>query len=361
MTRRILVTGGAGYVGSHTCKALAAAGYEPVAYDDLSQGHRWAVKWGPLVVGDIADGPLLRDTLRQFDIAATVHFAAHAYVGESMGAPRKYFANNVAGTLALLDAMLDCGVARLVFSSSCATYGLPRALPIAEDHPQQPVSPYGASKLMVENVLGWYGHAYGLGHVSLRYFNAAGADEAGEIGETHEPETHLIPLAIAAAQGRVERLSVYGSDYDTPDGTAVRDYVHVADLADAHVAALDGLFDGMASGAYNLGTGTGHSIRAVVRAVETVAGHAVPTEDCDRRPGDPAALVASAERARPALGWQPRRSDLSTIVETAWRWHESQSAAELDPRNPEKYRTRRTRNTSRPTGTGKSAGAGGQA
>jgi UDP-arabinose 4-epimerase len=323
MTKRILVTGGAGYVGSHACKALAAAGYEPVVYDNLSEGRRWAVRWGPLVVGDIADGELLRQTLRRFEIGAAMHFAAHAYVGESMEAPRKYFANNVAGTLSLLDAMLDCGVGRLVFSSSCATYGLPRELPIAEDHPQEPVSPYGASKLMVETMLGWYGQAYGLGHVSLRYFNAAGADEAGEIGEAHDPETHLVPLAIAAAQGRIDRLSIFGADYDTPDGTAIRDYVHVSDLADAHVAALGGLFEGMASGSYNLGTGRGHSIREVVREVEAVSGRPVPTADCDRRPGDPPALVASAERAQSALGWQPRRSDLRTIVETAWRWHES--------------------------------------
>ncbi|HEX2255998.1 MAG TPA: UDP-glucose 4-epimerase GalE [Afifellaceae bacterium] len=335
MGKRILVTGGAGYVGSHACKALAAAGYEPVVYDNLSQGHRWAVKWGPLVVGDIADGALLRRTLRRFDIGAVMHFAAHAYVGESMAAPRKYFANNVAGTLSLLDAMLDCGVSRLVFSSSCATYGLPRELPIAEDHPQQPVSPYGASKLMVENMLGWYGQAYGLAHVSLRYFNAAGTDEAGEIGEAHHPETHLIPLAIAAAQGRIARLTVFGTDYDTPDGTAIRDYVHVADLADAHVKALDGLLGGMASCAFNLGTGRGHSIREVVSAVEAVAGRRIPTEDCDRRPGDPPALVASAERAASALGWRPRRSDLTTIVETAWRWDESrryEAAESLDRR-----------------------------
>ena len=326
MSKRVLVTGGAGYVGSHACKALSAAGYEPVVLDNLSQGHHWAVKWGPLVVGDIADDRLLRRTLKRFDVGAVMHFAAHAYVGESVTAPRKYFANNVAGTLGLLDAMLDCGVGRLVFSSTCATYGLPRRLPIAEDHPREPVSPYGASKLMVETILGSYGHAYGLAHVSLRYFNAAGADEAGEIGEAHDPETHLIPLAIAAAQGRIDRLTVFGTDYDTPDGTAIRDYIHVADLADAHVKALDGLFDGMASGAFNLGTGSGHSIRVVVREVEAVSGRTVPTEDCDRRPGDPPALVASAGRAASALGWRPRRSDLRTIVQTAWRWHEGGDA-----------------------------------
>src|SRR5262249_18884224 len=256
----VLVTGGAGYIGSHTCKALAHAGYTPGVLDDLSAGHRWAVKWGPLVVGDIADPALVTKALKRFNIRAAVHFAAHAYVGESVEQPRKYFDNNVSRSLALLDALLDAGVDKLVFSSSCATYGIPSELPIGEDHPQSPINPYGASKLFVENILNWYEQAYRLRYTNLRYFNAAGADPDGEIGEDHTPETHLIPLVIAAAQGRKSTFEIFGTDYDTADGTAVRDYVHVCDLATAHVKALDRLLAGGASASVNLGTGRGHSI-----------------------------------------------------------------------------------------------------
>ena len=237
----ILVTGGAGYIGSHTCKQLAAAGYLPVVLDNLVQGHQWAVKWGPLIVGDISDSELVRRTVREFDIKTVIHFAAHAYVGESVQDPRKYFRNNVSSTLVFLDALLDSGVDNVVFSSSCATYGIPDKLPINEDHPQQPINPYGVSKLMIENVLRWYGKAYGLRSVSLRYFNAAGADPEGEIGEDHSPETHLIPLVIAAAQGKIPEIEIFGTDYDTKDGTAVRDYIHVCDLAAAHVEAVSHL------------------------------------------------------------------------------------------------------------------------
>jgi UDP-arabinose 4-epimerase len=321
---KILVTGGAGYIGSHTCKALAAAGYAPVVLDDLSTGHRWAVNWGPLVVGDMTDRELVARTLKRFNVNAVVHFAAHAYVGDSVGQPRKYFNNNVTKTLALLDTLLDSGVDKVVFSSSCATYGIPRALPIHEDHPQDPINPYGASKLFVEKVLHSYRRAYGMRYMVLRYFNAAGADPDGAIGEDHTPETHLIPLVIAAAQGRNSAIEIYGTDYDTRDGTAVRDYVHVSDLAIAHVKALDRLFGGGESVSVNLGTGRGHSVRNVISAVEAVSRLPVPVIACPRRAGDPPELIADPRLAQSLLGWRPMASDLQTIVKTAWKWHQSQ-------------------------------------
>jgi UDP-arabinose 4-epimerase len=323
MRLKILVTGGAGYIGSHTCKALAAAGYAPVVLDDLSAGHDWAVRWGPLLAGDVADRALVMKTLKRFNVQAVIHFAAHGYVGESVQNPRKYFDNNVRKTLALLDTLLDAGVDKLVFSSSCATYGIPRELPIAEDHPQNPINPYGASKLFVENVLNWYEQAYRLRYANLRYFNAAGADPDGEIGEDHTPETHLIPLVIAAAQGRKSAIEVFGTDYDTADGTAVRDYVHVCDLATAHVKALDRLLTGGASASVNLGTGRGHSIRDVISAVEAVSRRTVPVVEGRRRPGDPPALIANPRLGQSLLGWKPLKSDLHTIVQTAWKWHQS--------------------------------------
>jgi UDP-glucose-4-epimerase GalE len=319
--KHILVTGGAGYVGSHACKRLAAAGFVPVVIDSLSQGHRWAVKWGPLIVGDIADQGLVRGTIHRYGIRAVMHFAALAYVGESMQKPRAYFRNNVSNTLSLLETALDAGIDKVIFSSTCATYGDPIALPITEEHPQKPVNPYGASKLMVENVLHWYRRAYGLEYASLRYFNAAGADADGEIGEDHAPETHLIPLVIAAAQGRVPAVEIFGTDYDTADGTAIRDYIHVTDLAAAHVAALEYLIGGGESVSVNFGTGRGHSIREVVSAVERIGGIKVPVREADRRPGDPAVLIAEASRARAVLGWRPQSSELSDIIGTAWNWH----------------------------------------
>jgi len=322
MSLHILVTGGAGYIGSHTCKALAAAGYTPVALDDLTSGHRWAVRWGPLVVGDIADAGLVKRTIKEHDIRAALHFAAHAYVGESVENPRKYFHNNVAKGLALLDALLDAGIGKLVFSSTCATYGIPHKLPIAEDHPQSPVNPYGVSKLFIEHALTWYERAYDLRFASLRYFNAAGADRAGEIGEVHTPETHIIPLTIFAAQGRMPAIEIFGTDYDTADGTAVRDYVHVGDLANAHVKALDYLLSGGASASINLGTGRGHSIRDVIAAVERVSAKKVPVIEGARRSGDPPALVADPRLGQSLLGWKPMESDLETIVGTAWAWHQ---------------------------------------
>ncbi len=317
----VLVTGGAGYIGSHTCKALATAGYRPIVVDDLTTGHKWAVRWGPLAISDIADRARVANVLQQFDIDAVIHFAAHAYVGESMRQPQKYFDNNVARTLALLDTLLQWGVSKFVFSSSCATYGLPRELPISEDHPQAPINPYGASKLFVEKVLYWYEQAHGLRHVNLRYFNAAGADPDGEIGEQHDPETHLIPLVIAAAQGAKPAVEIFGTDYETPDGTAVRDYIHVCDLAAAHVCALDYLVDGGQSASVNLGAGRGHSIRAVISAVEAVSGAAVPVVEGPRRAGDPPALIADPRLAERLLGWTAQHSDLETIVQSAWRWH----------------------------------------
>jgi len=322
MRLNILVAGGAGYIGSHTCKALVAAGYTPVVLDDLSTGHDWAVKWGPLVVGDIADRALVLKTLKNYDVQAVIHFAAHAYVGESLEQPRKYFANNVTKTLSLFDALLDAGVDKVVFSSSCATYGVPHVLPIAEDHPQSPINPYGASKLFVENILKWYALAYRLHYVSLRYFNAAGADPDGELGEDHTPETHIIPLVIAAAQGKRSAIEIYGADYDTKDGTAVRDYIHVCDLATAHVKALDHLIASRHSICVNLGTGRGHSIRDIISAVEAVSRRIVPVIEGPRRVGDPPALIANPERGQSLWGWQPLHSDLHTIVRTAWEWHQ---------------------------------------
>lgn len=322
----ILVTGGAGYIGSHTCKALAAAGYLPVTIDNLVYGHEWAVKWGPFERGDVGDSDFLRDIIRRHRIAAVVHFAAYAYVGESMTEPGKYFRNNVINSLSLLEAMHASGVKNLVFSSTCATYGVPEQIPIGEDHPQHPVNPYGESKLFVERAMQWYGQAHGLRSVALRYFNAAGADPDGEIGEDHDPETHLIPLTIAAALGQGPSLRIFGTDYPTPDGTAIRDYVHVTDLASAHVKALEYLQRGGESTALNLGTGTGHSVREVVAAVERASSRTVPTLESPRRPGDPPQLVAAPGRTREVLGWQPLFSDIDTIVSTALRWHEGVSA-----------------------------------
>jgi UDP-arabinose 4-epimerase len=317
---RVLVTGGAGFIGSHTCKALACAGWEPVVLDDLSMGHRGAVRWGPFIHGNVGNRGLLRQVMAEYRIEGVIHFAAHAYVGESVSEPRKYFHNNVTNTLALLDAMMDVGVERIVFSSTCATYGLPESLPIGEDHPQRPVNPYGESKLFVERILQAYGHAYGLRWTGLRYFNAAGADPDGELGEDHDPETHLIPLVIHAAFGHRPWIDVFGTDYKTSDGTAIRDFIHVTDLADAHVRALRHLRNGGESLALNLGTGTGYSVREVIATVERVGRCSVPVREAPPRPGDPPALVADARRAQSVLGWHPRYADLDVMVGTAWDW-----------------------------------------
>ena len=317
----VLVTGGAGYVGSHACKALALAGYTPVTYDNLECGHEWAVKWGPFERGELADNNRLAAVMRSYRPAAVMHFAAYAYVGESMADPARYYRNNVFGTLALLEAMLECDVARIVFSSSCAVYGVPESVPIREDHAQNPINPYGAGKAAVERMLRDFDAAYGLRSVSLRYFNAAGADPGGEIGEAHEPETHLIPLVLDAALGRRADVAVFGDDYDTPDGTCIRDYVHVTDLAEAHVRAVKFLLAGGNSGSFNLGNGRGHSVMEVIAAARRVTAREITVSVGPRRPGDPPSLVSTADFAKRVLEWTPRRTSLETQIADAWRWH----------------------------------------
>jgi len=318
---RVLVTGGAGYIGSHAAKALAKAGHEPLVLDNLSSGHRWAVKWGRLFDWDLADAAKLPQLLEKEQVEAVLHFAASLLVGESVQKPRKYYWNNVVNTLHLLDAMLEAGVKRIVFSSSAATYGNPQKVPIPEDHPKEPVNPYGETKLAMERALQWYGNAYGLKWVALRYFNAAGADPDGELGESHDPEEHLIPLTLKAALGQRQHVEIYGTDYPTPDGTAVRDYIHVTDLADAHVRALDYLANGGKSRALNLGTGHGYSVREVISAAGKLSSHFVPFREGPRRAGDPPVLVADARHAATALGWKPQHSELETIIRHAWNWH----------------------------------------
>lgn len=318
---RVLITGGAGYIGSHTAKALARAGVEPVVYDNLSTGHSWAVKWGPLIEADLCDYQALKQAVEQYDITAVIHFAAHAYVGESVRDPRRYFLNNVINTLNLLNVLLDAGIGRIIFSSSCAIYGIPNSIPILEDHPKVPVNPYGESKLFIERALDWYGRAYNLRWASLRYFNAAGADPDGELGEVHDPETHVLPLVIQTAMGKRGTVEVFGVDYPTADGTCIRDYIHVSDLAEAHVIALQHILSNAESFSVNLGTGRGISVREMVAAVERLAGVAINLRPAPRRPGDPAVLVADSSRAQELLGWRPNFSTLETIISTAWRWH----------------------------------------
>jgi UDP-glucose-4-epimerase GalE len=319
----ILVSGGAGYIGSHAARALRRSGYEVVLYDNLSTGFRRLAHGFELVEGDIADEARLRPVLARVD--AVMHFAAHAYVGESVENPRKYFRNNVLGALSLLNSALDAGIRRFVFSSSCAVYGIPEQIPIAERTPREPVNPYGASKLFFENALQAYSRAYGLRSVSLRYFNAAGAEysenDSGEIGEMHDPETHLIPLALAASTANGPELLVYGSDYPTPDGTCVRDYIHVNDLADAHVRALQHLEEDGDSLAINLGTGRGHSVLEVIQAAENASGRPVRRKIGPRRPGDPPVLVADPAKAQRVLGWTAQRN-LADIVASAWSWRQ---------------------------------------
>ncbi|MBC8063830.1 MAG: UDP-glucose 4-epimerase GalE [Chlorobia bacterium] len=317
----ILVTGGAGYIGSHTAKALAESGYRPVVLDNLFRGHRSAVRYGPFVEADIRDSEAVRQTIRDHKIEAIVHFAALAYVGESVEQPGLYFSNNVEGFRTVLQMAAEEGVGKVVFSSSCTTYGNPDRVPIDESCPQSAVSPYGDTKLIGEGLLRWFEDAYGIRSVALRYFNAAGADPDGELGEDHDPETHLIPNAILAAMGRKPTLSLFGADYPTRDGTNERDYVHVADLASAHVASLQYLHDGGSSTAMNLGSETGSTVREVIAMVEAVSGQTVPVVEGPRRPGDAVALYASANMARSVLGWHPKHSDLKTICETAWQWH----------------------------------------
>jgi UDP-glucose-4-epimerase GalE len=320
--RTVLVTGGAGYIGSHAAKALSRAGYRVVVFDNLVAGHRGAVKYGDFVEGDISDTGAVAEALDRHEIGAVMHFAAYLDVGESVREPAKYYRNNVVGALSLLEAMARRSVPSLVFSSTCATYGEPTSTPIAETHPQRPINTYGETKLAVERAFPHFERAHGLHAVSLRYFNAAGADPEGEIGEDHDPEIHIIPRAIDAATGG-RGLQVFGDDYPTPDGTCLRDYVHVTDLADAHVRALESLADTGRSAAYNLGTGVPRSVRQVIDAVERVSGRPVPWMLAPRRPGDPAVLYASPDKAHAELGWKPLYSDMDSIVGTAWAWHRS--------------------------------------
>ena len=319
----VLLVGGAGYIGSHVSRLLRRRGYEVLIYDNLSTGYAFLAGGSELVVGEIADGAALDKVLKRVD--AVMHFAAHAYVGESVQNPRKYFHNNVEAALVLLNAVVDAGAKYLVFSSSCAVYGVPASIPITEDTPRQRINPYGASKMFFENALEAYDQAYGLRYVSLRYFNAAGADESGTIGEIHVPETHVIPLALAAAAGFVPEFRIYGNNYPTPDGTCIRDYVHVSDLAEAHVLALEHLLHGRSSLQLNLGTGHGYSIRQVLDAIKEVTDNDVPVRISPRRPGDPAELVADPSRAKAVLGWKATRS-LHDIVATAWNWTQQLAA-----------------------------------
>ncbi len=323
---KVLVTGGAGYIGSHACKALAASGHEPVAFDNLSEGHRWAVKWGPLEEGDITDPTRLAEVFNSHRPEAVMHFAARAYVGESVTDPERYYRNNVVGTLGLLGAMRRAGVSRFVFSSTCATYGVPLRTPIAEDHPQDPVNPYGRSKLAVEHILRDYACAYGLKAIALRYFNAAGADPDGEIGEAHEPETHLIPLVLGAAAKAEQAITIFGEDYETADGTCIRDYTHVADLAAAHVLALEKLVTCAGFDAYNLGTGLGLSVREVIDVAQQVTGRSIRALVGPRRPGDPPILVADGSLAQRELGWRPAHSSPNEMVRSAWTWMTSRAS-----------------------------------
>ncbi len=320
---RILVVGGAGYIGSFMCKYLAQKGYKPIVLDSLERGHRASVRWGPLYEGCLSDAELLGEIFGRHEIAAVMHFAAYCYVGESVEKPPMYYRNNVANTLALLETMVAHNVRRFIFSSTCATYGEPVEIPITEDHPQHPINPYGRTKLMVEWMLRDFQTAHGLGFTALRYFNAAGADPEGELGEDHRPETHLIPLVLQTALGQRDRVAVFGRDYPTRDGTCIRDYIHIDDLAQAHALALERLLDGDPGGCYNLGNGAGYSVREVIETAGRVTGRPIPHRSAARRPGDPATLIGSSDRAMSELGWRPRFGDLETIIETAWRWHEA--------------------------------------
>lgn len=319
--KNILVTGGAGYIGSHCCKGLSQKGYHPVTLDNLVYGHRKNVKWGDFFQGHIGDHKVMDKIFSKYDIEAVIHFAAYAYVGESVTNPRKYYNNNLCGTFGLLDCMLDCGIKKIIFSSTCATYGLPQRIPIDETHPQKPISPYGKSKFMIEEILKDYDKAYGMRFISLRYFNAAGADPDGELGEEHKPETHLIPLVLEVAGGHSKNLRVFGSDYETEDGSCIRDYIHVTDLARAHVLALEKLLDGGSSDFINLGSGKGYSVLQVIEKSELITGRDINYTVTERRSGDPPVLIASNDKAQQVLGWKPYFNEIKDIIRTAWNWH----------------------------------------
>jgi UDP-glucose 4-epimerase len=321
----ILVTGGAGYIGSHAVLALKQAGYDVLILDNLVYGHQDIVEevlQVPLVVGDTCDRPLLDRLFSTHNIVAVMHFAAYAYVGESVTEPAKYYHNNVVGTLTLLEAMVAANVKNFVFSSTCATYGIPHRIPITEDHPQQPINPYGMTKLMVEKILQDFDPAYDLKSVSFRYFNAAGADPNGQLGEDHNPETHLIPLVLQTALGKRDSVAIFGTDYDTADGSCIRDYIHVNDLASAHILGLEYLLNGGDTDFFNLGNGGGFSVKEVIAQAETITGKKIKVVESDRRPGDPPVLVGSSDKAKTILGWSPKYSDLSDIIAHAWQWHQ---------------------------------------
>ena len=320
--KKILVVGGAGYIGSHMCKRLSKHGYLPIVLDNLSRGHEKAVKWGPFIEGSISDRNILKRVFSEHRIDAVMHYAAYCYVGESVTDPSIYYQNNLADTICLLSVMVEAEVKNFVFSSSCAVYGEPEEIPITENHPRNPVNPYGRTKYMVEQVLNDFRTAYGVESVSLRYFNAAGADPEGELGEDHNPETHLIPLTIQAAMGQRGEIRIFGDDYPTPDGTCIRDFIHVDDLAESHLRALERLLNGKGSGTYNLGNGVGYSVREVIDITRRITGKPIKNRVVNRRAGDPAALVGSSDKAKNELGWEPRFPDLVSIVETAWNWHQ---------------------------------------
>lgn len=321
----ILVTGGAGYIGSHTVLALKRAGYKVLILDNLVYGHRDLVEQilqVELVVGDTSDRPLLDKIFSTHNIAAVIHFSAYAYVGESVTDPAKYYRNNVIGTITLLEAMIAAGVKKFVFSSTCATYGVPQRIPLTEDHPQNPINPYGATKLMVERILSDFDTAYNFNSVCFRYFNAAGADPSGLLGEDHNPETHLIPLVLLTALGKRDSIAIFGTDYDTVDGTCIRDYIHVNDLASAHILGLEYLLNGGKSDFFNLGNGGGFSVKEVIEAAITVTGRQIKAIKCDRRPGDPPTLVGSSKKAIETLGWSPKYPHIKDIISHAWQWHQ---------------------------------------
>lgn len=322
-TKNILVIGGAGYIGSYMCKYLAKHGYNPIVFDNLIYGHRQAVKWGPFIKASMSDSNLLGGIFEKYQIVAVMHFAAFCYVGESVTEPAKYYRNNVSETINLLQIMIEKRVSNFIFSSTCATYGEPMEIPITEEHPQNPINPYGKSKLMVEQILDDFKNAYGLQSISLRYFNATGADPEGELGEDHRPETHLIPLILQTALGQRETINIFGDDYQTKDGTCIRDYIHIADLAQAHLLALERLLNGFDGKRYNLGNGDGYSVKEVIEVARQVTGKQIPAKIVERRPGDPAVLIGSSEKIVNELGWKPQFADLNTIIETAWKWHKS--------------------------------------
>jgi len=328
MNKYILIIGGAGYIGSHVNKELSKKGYRSLIYDNLSTGNLEALQWGDFILGDLGDTEHIRLVFQKYDIAAVMHFAACAYVEESMVNPRKYYVNNVVNTLNILNIMQDFNVDKFIFSSSCATYGNPVEIPITESHPQKPINPYGQSKLMVENILNDYSKTYNFKYVSLRYFNAAGADPDVDIGEMHDPETHLIPLVLDSAIGKRPDIKIFGTDYDTRDGTCIRDYIHVTDLSIAHLQALEYLMSGGASQVFNLGNDKGYTVREVIEVTKKVTGKEISVIEDKKRPGDPAVLVGSAEKAKQVLSWEPKFFELQQIIDTAWKWHKKMNQGE---------------------------------